>query len=632
MNLESMSDGQLLRQFCQDGNQYAFEQLVRRHGSMVTAAARRIVRNPTDVEDCVQAVFIVLARKAASLHARQSVAGWLHQVALNVSMRSRESAFAQQCREHEADAIGARDMHGSDKERSMEMREWLDGGLSRLPEKYRQAIVLHHLEGQTVEATARALGKPVGTAATWIRQGRDVLRQDLERSGVVLSAGSLATALSTDGSAVLSSESISRVAQTAARAVVNPAAANVSPRVAALSEEELNAMSLQKFSLAAVVLFCLLLLGASLGFAATAETPVNADLKAPTTTSTPAPSRTTPTKETSPKKPAAMVSVEQPRPTGGNDPEIAALVIQLGDDAQEVREDAFDNLKDAGAKAEPALTVASRHENYDISSAAARLLQMRKVQPVIDKIKAAKPTFTRMEYTCARTGKLAWSYRTPETLNAPVSEVFRWTGFVDKSRLVAISEQKTGANNEISYSVKTVKNEKGHWEEETTTGDVIVMDMADEDDDEIPCDLLELTQSYLEENYFTTCEEKVSDGEPVYELTGGSAPVRLSDETVKIVNENLGASNHDVLKNPARIVIRVSRNDHMLRSAESFNELGESTGTVKVEKIVLDPEFPAGTFDYAFPPGAPLIRMGHDFAKDPLVIPVPKPQDEKPVR
>jgi hypothetical protein len=56
--------------------------------------------------------------------------------------------------------------------------------LDRLPERYREPIVLCDLEGQTHEQAARHLGWPVGTVKSRLARGRERLRERLTRRGL----------------------------------------------------------------------------------------------------------------------------------------------------------------------------------------------------------------------------------------------------------------------------------------------------------------------------------------------------------------------------------------------------------------------------------------------------------------
>ena len=77
-----LEDIQLLLAYRRDGDESAFAQLVRRHGQWIFAASRRRLGDDHLADDAVQAVFIVLADRAADLIAskRGSLSAWLFHV------------------------------------------------------------------------------------------------------------------------------------------------------------------------------------------------------------------------------------------------------------------------------------------------------------------------------------------------------------------------------------------------------------------------------------------------------------------------------------------------------------------------------------------------------------------------
>jgi RNA polymerase sigma factor (sigma-70 family) len=188
MSVDCPTDGEWLTRFVRDRDADAFARLVRRHGPMVYRLCARICRTADDAEDAAQNVFMTLAAKAPTLIGRASIAGWLHHTARHTAMRWRRSADNRLA--HELRAAELRpdrsEREGGPTGGALAADEFddetfdkLHRALGALPEDYRSAMILHHLEGHTIEQVARIMATPPGTIAARLSRGRSMLRRRL---------------------------------------------------------------------------------------------------------------------------------------------------------------------------------------------------------------------------------------------------------------------------------------------------------------------------------------------------------------------------------------------------------------------------------------------------------------------
>ena len=77
--MQPTDDSALLRQYAENHSDEAFAALVTRHVNLVYSVALRHVGNPHNAEEITQAVFIILAKKAAQLRHAKALSSWLFQ-------------------------------------------------------------------------------------------------------------------------------------------------------------------------------------------------------------------------------------------------------------------------------------------------------------------------------------------------------------------------------------------------------------------------------------------------------------------------------------------------------------------------------------------------------------------------
>ena len=192
-----LSDGQLLQRFltARDGaDQAAFTALVERHGPMVLGVCREVLGNAHDAEDAFQATFLVLARKAGSVRKADSLAEL-------ASRGGTPGRHAGQGRSGPTEGVRATECgdegraSSSDQEGSPEGWPELHEAIARLPERYREPVVLCYLEGLTTEEAALRIGCPQGTILSRLSRARERLRGQLERRSLTSPMALLTTGL-----------------------------------------------------------------------------------------------------------------------------------------------------------------------------------------------------------------------------------------------------------------------------------------------------------------------------------------------------------------------------------------------------------------------------------------------------
>ena len=164
---------------------------------MVYAAASRQLAGSSHADDVTQAVFIVLANKAAKVNGN-TLAGWLVNAARLLAKQSIREEWRRKQREQQA-AIMKAESYGPE--------EWqrvgpiVDEALSRLGQKDRTAVTLRYLEGREIGEVAASMGVSEAAAAKRLSRALAKLRRLFARRGVEMSSLSIGESLLRHGRA-----------------------------------------------------------------------------------------------------------------------------------------------------------------------------------------------------------------------------------------------------------------------------------------------------------------------------------------------------------------------------------------------------------------------------------------------
>ena len=170
----------------QQGEESAFDDLVRRHMRDAFGFCLRLSGDPAAAEELSQDGFVLAHRSLKGFRGEASFRTWLYRILLNlhrdrIRRKSREEARLETLRQHAAES------HGSDpgaEKRAEELDEVIRRRVAELPDRQREVLVLHVYQGLDYRAIAAALDCSYDDVKVNLslarKKLREVLRENLE--------------------------------------------------------------------------------------------------------------------------------------------------------------------------------------------------------------------------------------------------------------------------------------------------------------------------------------------------------------------------------------------------------------------------------------------------------------------
>jgi RNA polymerase sigma factor (sigma-70 family) len=189
------SDLELLRDYDRQDSEDAFAALVQRHIHLVYSVALRHVGIAAQAEEITQAVFIILARKAAGLRPGAILEGWLHETTRLTALSFLRGERRRHFREQEAYMQSALQESGDDPAWN-QLAPLLDEAVSWLGKKDRDAVTLRFFKEKSLREVAAALNVNETAAQRRVHRAVEKLRRCFTKRGVALSSVAITAAIS----------------------------------------------------------------------------------------------------------------------------------------------------------------------------------------------------------------------------------------------------------------------------------------------------------------------------------------------------------------------------------------------------------------------------------------------------
>ncbi|OQA33943.1 MAG: ECF RNA polymerase sigma-E factor [Betaproteobacteria bacterium ADurb.Bin341] len=173
----------------QKGDKKAFDTLVGKYRRKLERLLSRSIRDPAEVEDVAQEVFIKAYRALSSFRGDSAFYTWLYRIGINTANNHLVSKGrrAPTSTEHDAeeaesfeDAVHLRDINTPESLLlSRQIGDTIHAAIEDLPDELRTAIVLRELEGHSYEEIAQMMDCPIGTVRSRIFRAREAVAERL---------------------------------------------------------------------------------------------------------------------------------------------------------------------------------------------------------------------------------------------------------------------------------------------------------------------------------------------------------------------------------------------------------------------------------------------------------------------
>ena len=172
------------------GDQDAFEQLVRAYEKRVFALTLRMCGNPEDAAEAAQEAFLAVWQGLKFFRGESSFSTWLYRLASNACVdllrrEGRHRAAAGPSLDDEELRLETADPAPTPQEAAerAELRRQIENGLRALPAEYRQVLILREMHQLSYEEIGQTLSLDPGTVKSRISRGRKRLQKILLENG-----------------------------------------------------------------------------------------------------------------------------------------------------------------------------------------------------------------------------------------------------------------------------------------------------------------------------------------------------------------------------------------------------------------------------------------------------------------
>lgn len=180
------TDEQLIAKF-QEGDEYAFDQIVRRYKEPLLNFVFRFIGNSIEAEDIVQDTFYRVYKNKHYYKEVAKFSTWIYTIASNLSKTELRRRRRRKFFSIHNDSSSEKEYELPDSKKGPESNansivteKIIHNAINKLPSKFRQVIILRDVQEFSYEEIASIIKVPLGTVKSRVNRARLRLQEDLK--------------------------------------------------------------------------------------------------------------------------------------------------------------------------------------------------------------------------------------------------------------------------------------------------------------------------------------------------------------------------------------------------------------------------------------------------------------------
>jgi RNA polymerase sigma-70 factor, ECF subfamily len=176
-----------------NGEEWAYEWMIREYGGRLLAVARRFVRSDEDARDVLQSAYLSAFRSMSQFEGSAQLRTWLHRIVVNTALmrlrlkRRKPEEFIEdllpafQADGHHVERFSDWSAPADELIEREETRQTVRGCVDRLPEQYRSVLLLRDIEERSTQEVAELLDITPTAVKVRLHRARQALATLLRR-------------------------------------------------------------------------------------------------------------------------------------------------------------------------------------------------------------------------------------------------------------------------------------------------------------------------------------------------------------------------------------------------------------------------------------------------------------------